>query len=351
MEKFCMRHFRFPVITLLVLLVAMLACGRSSSQESAVQEVRPTLRPTFTSTPLPPTETPVLPTATPLPTNTPVPPTATPLPTNTPAPSTDTPIPPTDTPLPPTDTPPPTKKPSAPTNTPKPPTATPIAILLNDKFDNGLANGWQPFLNYWRLSADQWYWSGGVGVGGSGALIHNCCINGGQAEDALMMYLGEGAESWTDYRVEVQLMVPTDKGQWQGLWIRGQYEERTKKDTAQWVTGYYILLGRNRAVKLLQLQTGEDCDGAACRNPQNQYAFNNPYILREEQVDGLEMPRGTWHTLVVEVQGNKITIWVNGVFAFEYVDNKSPFLQGTVGLKTFESEPVYYDNMVVTPLN
>jgi hypothetical protein len=181
-------------------------------------------------------------------------------------------------------------------------------------------------------------------------MIHHCCASG-SAEDALMMYLGQGAESWTDYRVEVQFKVPTEKGQWQGLWVRGQFEERTKKDTAQWVTGYYIMLGRSRAVKLVQLQTAEDCQGKACNNPKNLYAFNNPYILREERVEGLEMTRGVWHTLVVEVQGNRIKIWVNGIFAFEYVDDKHPFLQGTVGLKTYEAEPVFYDNIVIKPLN
>jgi hypothetical protein len=165
-----------------------------------------------------------------------------------------------------------------------------------------------------------------------------------------MMYLGDGAESWTDYRVEVQLLVPTDKSQWQGLWLRGQYEERTRQDTAQWVTGYYVMLGRQR-VKLLQLQTAEDCRDKACRNPQNLYAFNNPYILREEPLDAVDLTRGGWHTLAVEVQGNRIRIWVDGVFAYEYVDAKSAFLHGTVGFKTYRAEPVLYDSLIVTPLD
>ena len=63
------------------------------------------------------------------------------------------------------------------------------------------------------------------------------------------------------------------------------------------------------------------------------------------------MNRGAWHTLVVEVRGNKIMIWVNDVFAFEYVDDHHPFLKGTVGFKTFESEPVLYDNIIVKPLD
>jgi hypothetical protein len=42
---------------------------------------------------------------------------------------------------------------------------------------------------------------------------------------------------------------------------------------------------------------------------------------------------------------------VDDVFAYEYVDDKAPFLKGTVGLKTYRAEPVIYDNVVVKPLN
>ena len=339
-----MRHFRFPLFAFLVLLIIVAACGENADEESASLRVYPTIRPTFTPTSLPPTDTPVLPT------DTPVPPTDTPVPTETPIPPTDTPLP-TDTPVPPTATPPPTQEPRPPTSTPLPPTVTPVPYFLKDNFDGGLSDGWKPFLNYWRLKADQWYWSADGGVNGSGALVHNCCINGGEAEDAVMMYLGDGAESWTDYRVKVQLMVPTDKAQWQGLWFRGQYEERGRRDAGQWVTGYYVMLGRRRTVKLLQLQIAEDCEGDTCRKPQYQYAFHNPYTLREERVEAVDLARGVWHTLAVEVQGNRIKIWVDGVFAFEHVDDKSPFLQGTVGFITYRSEPVLYDNLIVEPLD
>ncbi|MFN2224727.1 MAG: family 16 glycoside hydrolase [Anaerolineae bacterium] len=343
-----MRHFRSPLLVLLILSATMLACGLVSRQEPESQAARPTLRPTFTDTPSA-TDTP-LPSDTPLPTDTPIPPTDTPPPTATPLP-TDTPIPPTDTPLPPTATASPTPRPRQPTNTPRPPTATPITFLTRADFNAGLDSGWQPFLNYWRLNGGQWYTVPHDGVDSSGALVHNCCASGGPAEDALMMYLGDGAEEWTDYRVEVAILIPpTDKDQWQGLWVRGQYEERGRENTAQWVTGYYVMIGRQSSVKLLQLQTAEDCQGA-CPNPQNQYAFNNPYILREEKIAGLSLTHGQWHLLAVEVRGNSIKIWVDGVFAYEFVDGKAPFLKGTVGLKTYIAEPVIYDNVVVKPLN
>lgn len=340
-----MQQFRLPFIALLCLLGLMAACGQDQEARVASQQVRATLRPTFTPTSPPATDTPIPPTDTPLPpTDTPLPPTATPLPTDTPLPS-DTPLP-TETPVPATATAGPSRKP---TNTPVPPTPTRNPVLFRDSFDTGLAAGWRPFLNYWRLADGQWHWSDGAGTNGSGALAHNCC-GIGEAEDALMMYLGDGAEGWKDYRVEVDVMVPTEKAQWQGLWFRGQFEERTKKDTAQWVTGYYVMIGRARTVKLLQLQTLEDCRDAACRNPQNLYAFSNPYILREEQIEGLDLARGTWHRLAVEVRGNSIKIWVNGIFAYEHVDHEHPFLEGTVGFKTYVAEPVQYDNLVVTRL-
>ena len=339
-----MRRFHLPLVALLILVGAMFACGERPTEAPTPVAFQWTPRPTRSPTPVPPTLTPVPPTATPTPTHTPIPPTATPTPTSTP-------IPPTATPEPPTNTPRPTKKPATPTNTPLPPTATPNPFLLNEDFNTGIGDGWRVFTKYWRVTDWNWSWNSGGGVEGSGALEHNCCAGGGEAEDAVMMYLGGGAEDWTDYRVEAQLMVPTTKGQWQGLWFRGQWEERNRKNTAQWITGYYVMLGRARVVKLLQLQTTEDCQGEACKNPKNLYAFNNPYILREEKIDGVDLARGVWHTLTVEVVGNSIKIWVDGVFAYEHVDHKAPFLKGTVGFKTYEAEPVLYDNIKVTKLN
>jgi hypothetical protein len=325
----------------------MLACGRERSDQAAAPTVRPTRQPTYTFTPtptpspVPPTATPVPPTHTPLPTETPLPPTITPPPTNTP-------IPPSATPLPPTATPRATKKPAAPTKTPLPPTATPVPWLLKDNFDGGLEGGWKPFLNYWRVWDGQWYWTGNEGVDGTGAVGHNCCAGDPEAEDALMMYLGEGAEEWTDYRVEVQFKVPNEETQKLGLWVRGQYEEKTRRETAKEVTGYYIMLDRRRLVKLLQLQTAQDCVGPC--NPKWMKAFNNPFILREAKIEAIDLIRNQWHTLAVEVRGNRISIWVDGVFTYDYVDGKEPFLKGTVGFKTFDSRPAFFDNIVVTPL-
>lgn len=108
----------------IILLSVSLSCAWGV-REARVPPPEPTRAPlpTFTPTPLPPTDTPFL-TDTPLPIDTPGPPadTPTPIPTDTPVPPTDTPAPPTNTPLPPT----PTPVPATPTPVPPTPTFTPV---------------------------------------------------------------------------------------------------------------------------------------------------------------------------------------------------------------------------------
>ena len=108
-----------PVLPIMALVLS-LSCAWGA-REARVPPPEPTqaLKPTFTSTPIPPT-------ATPVPTDTPITPTNTLLPTDTPLPPTDTPTAvPTDTLIPATATRvPPTATPVPPTATPIPPTPT-----------------------------------------------------------------------------------------------------------------------------------------------------------------------------------------------------------------------------------
>lgn len=224
-------------------------------------------------------------------------------------------------------------------------------IMLWEDFDSGF-DRWTPFLNYWRLEPGQWYWGQHEGVNGSGALSHDCCISENkEAEDALMMYLGEGAEEWTDYRVEAQVNI-RGGGTPLGIWVRGQYEDSETR--SQWTTGYYVMVGgkdggANHYVRLLQLQTLTDCWGNACNNPQNLYAFNNPHDLAEVTLPG-SFNRHTWYTLAIEVEGDNIRIEMDGEQVIDYVDEKEPFLTGTVGFKTYKAETASFDNVLVTPL-
>jgi uncharacterized repeat protein (TIGR01451 family) len=243
--------------------------------------------------------------------------------------------------------------------------------LLEEHFESGIGR-WTKFLNYWRLTEEQWYHGQDDGVGGSGAATQNCTLGKVDplrgAEDALLMYMGEGAESWTNYRVETKVLLrggitETEDGDpiWileggypVGLWVRGQLLELEPDKGGGNLTGYYVVLGgkpgKDMFVRLAQLQTLTDCWGLACENPQNLYDFNNPHTLTESRMD-FSFERNQWYTLVVEVEGNWIRAWVNGALAIEYQDTKEPFLTGTVGLKTYKSWTVSFDDVVVTPLS
>lgn len=235
-------------------------------------------------------------------------------------------------------------------------------ILLEDNFESGI-DRWTPFLNYHRLEEGQWYWGATDGVGGSGALTHDCCNGDKEAADALMMYMGQGAEQWTDYKVETKLLLRggvDGDGNWSlsdgdpiGIWVRGQYEESDTR--AQWVTGYYVVLAGkpdqdNLVVRLAQLQTLTDCWDDACNNPQNLYCFNNPHVLVESAPLGAPFDRNRWYTLEVTVQGPQITVRLDGQQVISFADPKEPFLTGTVGFKVHETQTASFDDLIVTPL-
>jgi uncharacterized repeat protein (TIGR01451 family) len=223
-------------------------------------------------------------------------------------------------------------------------------VLLAEDFDDGISR-WTKFLNYWRLTDAQWYWGQNDGYGGSGAANHECCNDPyHEAEDAVLMYLGEGAELWTDYRVEAKFNFHEGAGP-VGLWVRGQYEPSDTR--CQWMTGYYVVVGGRatsdyHTVKISQLQTATDCWLPVCDNPQNLYCFNNPHDLAEVQLPG-SFTRDTWHTLAVEVRDANIKVWYDGELSLDYTDPKEPFLFGTVGLKTYKANWISYDDIVVTP--
>ena len=245
-------------------------------------------------------------------------------------------------------------------------------VLLQDNFDEAIEfswDSWKPFTNYWRVKPpEQWYWGSNDGVNGSGAMTHDCTKGKADpergAEDGLMMWMGEGSENWTDYRVTVRMFLRggMDDGQFVleggypiGLWVRGQLLELEDNYGGGNITGYYVVAGgkpgKQAFVKLSQLQTLTDCWDLACDNPQNLYDFNNPHELALQKLPDLTFERYQWYTLTVEVEGNRIRAWLNGILAIDYVDEKEPFLTGTVGFKTYKSWTASFDEILVEPLH
>jgi hypothetical protein len=228
----------------------------------------------------------------------------------------------------------------------------PPPILFEDDFEAGVGK-WRPFVNYWRLDAQQWFPDPTQGYEGSKAYTHqynrgHCC-----AHDALTMYLGPGSGEWTDYRYSVRFRV--QNGRQAGIWFRGAYQD--SETTGQWLTGYYFTVvtraeGAHPA-RLWQLRTEEETGGETF--PEYWYHFSNPLMLREVEI-ATEVNFGEWHQLTVEAQGPRFKCYVDDELVFDYTDTVgSIFLKGTVGLYTFGSDPydaiINFDDVLVEPLS
>jgi hypothetical protein len=224
-------------------------------------------------------------------------------------------------------------------------------VLLQDDFEAGIGQ-WTPFLNYFRLDPSQWYWGASDGYGDSGGLTQDAyAALGKEAKDALMMYLGPGAQGWTDYRARTHIILRTDSTP-HGLWLRGQYQDVGSSDPAGWTTGYYVVIGGEPGgdthfVSLQQLQTLTDCWDTSCNDPGTLYDFNNPHPLVVQTKPGT-LERDRWYTLEVVVYQNRTLVWLDGELYIDYMDAKEPFLSGTVGFKTYQASTVSYDDLIVT---
>jgi uncharacterized repeat protein (TIGR01451 family) len=209
-------------------------------------------------------------------------------------------------------------------------------VLLWEDFESG-TDGWEPFLNYWRLHPEQWYLQAGLGYGGTTGLRHTYFYGVEDPErgahDALYMYRGAGAEEWTDYRMEARVRI--DAGDKMGFWVRGKYEPSPLDGLH--VEGYYIYWkpGRDR-VELWRLKNS---GGTA-------FHFSDPELL---VVESHPLDRGVWYQLAVEVRGSNIKVFVDGNLVINH--NDSRWSEGTVGFVTYVVDYGTWDNVLVTPLD
>jgi uncharacterized repeat protein (TIGR01451 family) len=210
-------------------------------------------------------------------------------------------------------------------------------FLLIEDFESG-TDGWEPFLNYWRLHPEQWYLQAGAGYGGSTGLRHSYFLGVSDpdrgAHDALYIYRGTGAEHWTNYRVEAWTRM--DDGVSMGLWVRAKYIP--DPDDGLHVEGYYVSwIARNRnSVGLDRLRT----TGSTA------YHFSDPENL--VTVDR-EMHKNTWYRMAVEVRGSNIKVFIDGDLVIDY--NDSTFAEGSVGFVCYKVGYGTWDDIVVTPLD
>jgi len=219
---------------------------------------------------------------------------------------------------------------------------------LEDHFDAN-ADNWTPFLNYWRLKPQQWYWDAAGGYQGGG-YRHNMCLGVADcddgAHDALAMYLEGDSQEWTDYRFQAKVKLVS--GTQIGVWFRGTYEEDPVYSGRK-ITGYFFNLtpGSDR-LTLWQMQTEEECVPGTLT--QYLYNFSNPIQL--QTVTGQTwLVKNHWYTIKVEVEGSLIKCYVDDVLRIEYNDTiGSTFLNGTVGLTVYKADDARFDDVVVEPL-
>jgi uncharacterized repeat protein (TIGR01451 family) len=209
--------------------------------------------------------------------------------------------------------------------------------LLWEDFESG-TDGWEPFLNYWRLEPEQWYLKSGGGYAGSKGMRHTYWLGVTDPErgahDALYMYQGPGSDQWTNYRLEVRTR--SDAKGILGLWVRGKYIPN--QPSGRYVEGYYVTWqpGRNRGVDLSRLSNTGASAGA----------FYDPVYLTS---GGFEMEDQQWYLLAVEVRGSNIKVFVDGIQVIDY--NDSTYSRGTIGFYGYKMEDAAFDNVLVTPLD
>jgi hypothetical protein len=190
-------------------------------------------------------------------------------------------------------------------------------VLLESSFERGMI-GFTPFLNYWRVNDQQWYWE-------DEAVQFNPYIGEDFAHDALLMYTGSlDAAYWHNYTFEADGM-----GRYMGVWFRGEY--RDSDEPGEWVSGYGVTI--NWPHNIIKFMKYED------------HHFANP-----TEVERRIFPCTREECLYkffhfrVTVNGPLIEVWVDDVNYFTITDYDYQF--GTVGFKAYQN-PATFDNILV----
>ena len=222
-----------------------------------------------------------------------------------------------------------------------PSTGLPLPFLEDFTFSS--LEGWQPFLNFPGLSADLWYWAGQEGVWG----IYNYDYSRVEPDWTgynLNIYNAEGAQEWTDYRIEARINDVKEENQLKGLtgiWFRGTYQNSGIMD-GKTVGGYY-----------LYMKPGDD-NLYLMRTP-----ISNPTFYSQQVVDsylyGPRIGNKHWYDVVIVVEGFRIQVWFGDeedglVKAFDWTDPTRSWPNGTVGLAVYNTAS-RFDYIHVLPLD
>jgi len=218
-----------------------------------------------------------------------------------------------------------------------------LPLPFVEDFTYSSLEGWQPFLNWPGLSADRWYWAGQEGVWG----IYNYDYSRVEPDWTgydLSIYNAEGAQEWTDYRIEARINDVKEENQLRGLtgiWFRGTYQNSGAMD-GKTVGGYYVYI-----------KPGDD-NLYLMRTPTSNPTFGSQQVV-DSYAYGPRIGNKHWYDVVIEVEGFHIQVWFgdeeNGlVQAFNWTDPTQSWPSGTVGLAAYFTAS-RFDYIHVLPLD
>jgi uncharacterized repeat protein (TIGR01451 family) len=221
-----------------------------------------------------------------------------------------------------------------------------MGLPFQDDFVHSALTGWEPFLNWPGLSPALWSWSGEEGAWG--LMNYDLdAVSPAYTGYNLFIYNDPGAQSWTDYRVEVRLKDVKEYNQskgFAGVWFRGTYQDSGAGD-GKTAGGYYVYMKAGDE-HLYLMRTPPDDPSFASQTVVGSYYFA-PGIGRKH-----------WYKIAVQVQGNRIQVWFeddedgvsNPVLAFDWTDTENVWPSGTVGLAAYNTA-ARFDYIYVLPLD
>jgi len=224
-------------------------------------------------------------------------------------------------------------------------TIEPMSLPYESPLDKAEGR-WTPFLNYWRLKPEQWYWDPASGATG-GCLRHEASLGVKDRErgahDAAIIL--RGGEGWTDYAFEADAFAG---GGCFGLWARADMQDEGAGN-GRWTQGYSFVLdpGRGRCRLWRARKDGlEAAEGAQASPKRERNDFSNPVVLQEGQLpEGAT--HGRWMRLGLEVRGTEIRCRVDGKEVLVAQDRIFP--SGSVGFITYKGRDIRFDNVRVRP--
>jgi uncharacterized repeat protein (TIGR01451 family) len=193
-------------------------------------------------------------------------------------------------------------------------------LPMEEDFLTGVPPEWRPVLlpQYWRWAGDGVTWG-----------RYDFSPSDPISQWALSLYLLEGAQDWTDYKIESTIRVGRHTGAaLVGIWFRGTYDQATGD------LGGYLFILRPREDLVHVGYIDPTAPGLVTRWPVGVSYVNNPDV---------------WYYVTIEVRGANIKVWINGVQKINWTDPDNIWQRGTVGFTVYRGVG-QFDDIRVTEL-